>query len=101
MNETFAIPGEVAAAISASRPELLNFATPRSLTEGEMVGLYQCIGQLIAENFRQRREIQQLMRREIATVAAGNEALEAARKALAAMRATLHCLTKSDDEEDC
>ena len=75
---TLTVPGEVAVALMANRPELLKIGKPRAMDENEVAGMYQVLADLIAERFTSRREIATLRR----LMAEAAETLELTEEAL-------------------
>jgi len=62
MNERL-VPAEVAAAISAARPELLKLGSPRAMNAEEVQGLYVVIGDLISAAFEHQAQARLLRRK--------------------------------------
>jgi len=98
---TLTVPGEVAAALTANRPELLKIGRPRAMDEREVAGMYQVLADLIAERFTSRREIATL-RRLMAEAAETLEHIASTARLVDQSARALHIsLTpKEDDAED-
>jgi len=93
------IPGEVAAALTANRPELLKIGRPRAMDEREVAGMYQVLADLIAERFTSRREIATL-RRLMAEAAETLEQIASTAHAVGHSARAVHItLTPKDDDD--
>jgi multidrug resistance efflux pump len=100
MSTTFTVPGEVAAAISAARPELLKIAPRRAMSADEVAGLYEVMAELIRIGFKSQQEVTRL-RKALKTLR--DEALEAKMAAQEAVSRMLQMLkeTEAEDEDQC
>jgi hypothetical protein len=99
--KTMMVPGEVAAAIAAARPELLKVGKPRDMTAQEVAGMYEVLGHMIQQTFDAQRRVKALEAQLAQGVLLMAEVSAATLASDVAARAVIQALRrKAEDDED-
>jgi hypothetical protein len=99
MNQPILVPAEIAAAISAARPELLKLVKPRALTVEEAASLYDVIASLIRQSFEAQLKVERLLVKIAAFHQHAQDMELLARQLSSAAHVAFHASAEQDDDE--